>query len=336
LFAHYRTLFCFRLMFYMQDTDMATTNELHVIFGTGPVGMTLADELLTRGKRVRLVNRSGKGEVAPGVELVGGDALQSEVVRDLTHGAAVVYHAANVAYHDQVAVMPRMQQSILTGVAASGAKLVVMDTLYMYGPTHGQAMTEDTPYAATTRKGRMRAQLAQAYINAHRAGTVEVTLGRAADFYGPRVRNSVLGDRVFPQALAGQRVQLMGNIDLPHSYSYIGDVARTLAVLGESDAAYGRTWHVPVTPPALTQRAMAQLIGQVLGKPVRILAFPKLAIQAFGLFDPFMREFVEMFYQYQEPQIVDASAIAHTFGLTATPVEDAVRSTINWYRRQQI
>ncbi|MCG8351760.1 MAG: hypothetical protein MI924_28670, partial [Chloroflexales bacterium] len=124
----------------------------------------------------------------------------------------------------------------------------------------------------------------------------------------------------------------MGNIDLPHSYSYIGDVARSLVVLGEHEEAYGRAWHVPVTPPEMTQRSMVQLIEQTLGKPVRILAFPKLAIRAFGLFDPFMREFVEMFYQYQEPQIVDARAITQTFDLAPTPAEDAIRNTIRWYQ----
>lgn len=314
---------------------MTTTNETHVIFGTGPAGTTLAEELLAHGKGVRLVNRSGKGEVAPGAELIKGDVMQSTVVHDLTRDAAVVYHCANVPYQDQVEIMPQMQQSILAGVAASGAKLVVMDTLYMYGETHGKPMTETTPHAATTRKGRMRAQLAHTYLQAHRDGSVQVTLGRAADFYGPRVRNSALGDRVFPQALGGKRAQLMGNIDLPHSYSYIGDVARTLAALGQSEAAYGRAWHVPVTPAAMSQRAMVKVVEQAVGREVRVLALPKLAIQTFGLFDPFMREFVEMFYQYQEPQIVDASAIERTFGVTATPVQDAVRSTVEWYRQQQ-
>ncbi|NOK63347.1 MAG: Nucleoside-diphosphate-sugar epimerase [Chloroflexi bacterium AL-W] len=313
---------------------MSDSQELHVIFGTGPVGMTLADLLLARDKRVRLVNRSGKGQVAAGAELVAGDATQPDVVRDLCRGAAVVYHCANVAYQDQVVVMPQMQKSILAGIAGSGAKLVVMDTLYSYGKTHGQVMTETTPFAATTRKGRMRAQLAQNYLKAHQAGIVSVTLARAADFYGPRVLNSVLGDRVFPQALAGKRIQLMGNVDLPHSYSYIGDVARTLMVIGAHEQAYGRAWHVPVTPRAMSQRTMTQLIARVLGKPVCMLVFPKLAIQTFGIFDPFMREFVEMFYQYQEAQIVDASAIAHTFGIEATPVEEAIRTTLHWYETQ--
>jgi nucleoside-diphosphate-sugar epimerase len=311
-------------------------HELHVIFGTGPVGMTLAEQLSAAGKQVRLVNRSGKGQAPAGVELVAGDALQSDVVRDLCQGATAAYHCANVAYEQQVEIIPRLQKSIMEGVAAAEAKLIVTDTLYMYGQTHGQVMKEDSPYAATTRKGQMRARVAETYLTAHREGKVRVALGRAADFFGPRVLNSSLGDRVFPAALAGKSIQLLGNIDLPHSYSYIGDVARTLALLGERSEALGRVWHVPVVTPVVTQRDMAQQIGKVLGKPVRIQAIPKLAVQAFGLFQPFMYEMVEMFYQYTEPQIVDASAIEQTFGLHATPLDEAIRATVQWYQEQQV
>jgi nucleoside-diphosphate-sugar epimerase len=305
--------------------------ELHVIFGMGPVGVTLAAELLARGKRVRLVSRSGKGEVPASAELVKADVMQASMVAELTQGAAVAYHAANVPYPDQVAVLPEMQKSMLDGVAASGAKLIVMDTLYMYGRTHGQPMTEKTPFAATSRKGQMRARLADDYIKAHQEGKVRVALGRAADFYGPRVLNSALGDRVFPMALNGKRAQLLGNINLPHSYSYIGDVAKGLVLLGDRDEALGRAWHLPVTPQ-LTQREMVRLIEKALDKKVNILTLPKLSIRAFGLFDPFMREFVEMFYQYEEPQIVDASAIEHTFGLRATPVDEGIVETVRWYQ----
>jgi nucleoside-diphosphate-sugar epimerase len=311
-------------------------HELHVIFGTGPVGITLAEQLSAAGKQVRLVNRSGKGQTPAGVELVAGDALQSDVVRDLCQGATAAYHCANVAYEQQVEIIPRLQKSIIEGVAAAGAKLIVTDTLYMYGQTHGQVMKEDSPHAATTRKGQMRARVAETYLAAHREGKVRVALGRAADFFGPRVLNSSLGDRVFPAALAGKPIQLLGNIDLPHSYSYIGDVARTLALLGERNEALGRVWHVPVVTPVVTQRDMAQQIGKALGKPVRIQAIPKLVVQAFGLFQPFMYEMVEMFYQYTEPQIVDASAIEQAFGLHATPLDEAIRATVQWYQEQQV
>lgn len=311
-------------------------HELHVIFGTGPVGLTLASQLESAGKRVRLVNRSGRGQAPIGVELVAGDALQADVVRNLCQGAAAVYHCANVSYEQQVVIIPRLQESIIEGVAPTGAKLIVTDTLYMYGQTHGQVMKESSPNAATTRKGQMRARVAEAYLAAHRAGKVRIAIGRAADFFGPRVLNSALGDRVFPAALAGKPVQLFGNIDLPHSYSYIGDVARSLALLGERDEALGKVWHVPVVTPVVTQRDMAQLISKTLGKPVRIQTIPRLAIQAFGLFQPFMYEFSEMFYQYTEPQIVDASAIEQAFGLHATPLDEAMRATIQWYQEQQV
>lgn len=308
------------------------SQELHVIFGTGPAGCALADELLARQRRVRLVNRSGKGAIPAGAELVKGDALAFDAVRELTRSAAVVYHCANVPYQDQVRVMPAMQQSIIEGAAASGAKLVVTDTLYMYGETGGKTITENTEFSATTRKGRMRAELAKNYLKAHADGKLPIALARAADFYGPRVLNSAFGDRVLPFALAGKPVQLMGNIDLPHSFSYIGDVARTMAVLGESAQSFGRAWHVPVTPPDVTQRAMVKMVEKALNQPIKITAFPKLLIRAFGLFNPFMREFVEMFYQYEEPQIVDASRVRETFGLHATPLEDAIRNTVRWYQ----
>jgi nucleoside-diphosphate-sugar epimerase len=313
-----------------------TQNELHVIFGTGPVGLTLAEQLSASGKQVRLVNRSGKGQAPAGAELVAGDALQAEVVRTLCQGATAVYHCANVAYEQQVEIIPRLQESIIEGVAATGAKLIVTDTLYMYGQMHGQVMKESSPHAATTRKGRMRARVAETYLTVHREGKVRVALGRAADFFGPRVLNSALGDRAFPAALAGKSIQLFGNIDLPHSYSYIGDVASTLALLGERDEALGRAWHVPVVTPVVTQREMAQQISKTLGKPVRIQVLPKLAIQAAGLFNPFVYEMVEMFYQYTEPQIVDASAIEQAFGLHATPLDEAIRATVQWYQKQLV
>lgn len=171
---------------------MNTPQELHVIFGTGPVGTTLADELLAKGKQVRLVNRSGKGQVPTGAELVAGDASRLEIVQDLCRGASVVYNCTHAPYHIWPETLPRLQENMIEGAASAGAKLVVIDTLYLYGETHGQPMTEAMPYMATSRKGRLRAELAWGYRQAHRTGKVRVTIGRAADFFGPRVLNSSL------------------------------------------------------------------------------------------------------------------------------------------------
>lgn len=309
------------------------TANTHVIFGTGPAGTSLAELLHAQGKRVRCVSRSGRATLPAGVELAAADALDQGAVDAVCQDAAVIYHCANVPYPQQVELIPRFQTTITEGAARAGARLVVLDTLYVYGPTGGAPMTEQTPHRPTTRKGRMRAQLVERYLAAHHEGRVQVAIGRAADFYGPRVLNSVLGDRVFPAALAGGRMQLMGNIDLPHSYSYIGDVARGMAALGERAEALGRSWLLPVAP-ALTQRQVAGMVAAQLGSAPKVMATPRLLIQLLGLGDSFMREFVEMFYQYTEPQIVDSSAIERTLGLSATPLPQGIAATVEWYRQR--
>ncbi|GHE57352.1 hypothetical protein GCM10014715_08090 [Streptomyces spiralis] len=133
--------------------------------------------------------------------------------------------------------MPRIQRAVLGAVAASGARLVVLDTLYPYGETGGAVMTEDTPWKATSRKGRMRAELNEAYLAAHREGRARVVLGRSADFVGPGVLNSTLADAVLPGAPTGGEVLGPGDIDLPHRYTAVGDVAAGLATLANARTA---------------------------------------------------------------------------------------------------
>ncbi len=312
---------------------MNTMNELHVIFGTGPVGITLAAELLARGKQVRLVNRSGRGEVPQGSELVAGDASKLAVVQQLCQGATVIYNATHAPYEQWPEILPRLQENMIEGAAAVGAKLIVIDTLYLYGETHGQPMTEATPYNATSRKGRLRAEIAWGYLQAYRVGKVRVAIGRAADFFGPHVFNSTLGQYTFPAALSGQPVLTLGNVDLPHSYSYMPDIAQGLIALGEYEEALGRDWLLPVAR-AVSQREIVRMIGDELGRPLQILQVPTMEqARQFGIFDEvFAREYDELFYQYAEPQIVDSSAMQQAFGLTATPLEEALRATLRWYQ----
>ncbi|MFC0504617.1 NAD-dependent epimerase/dehydratase family protein [Micromonospora costi] len=305
------------------------SQSLHVVLGAGPAGTTLAAHLLGLGHPVRIVSRGGGAAVA-GAEAVAADLTDHAQAATAVAGAAVVYHCANVAYERQVEVMPRMQEAVLDGAAAAGARLVVLDTLYPYGPTGGAVMTERTPWRAVSRKGRMRADLDAAYLAAHRDGRLPVVLGRSADFFGPRVFNSSLGGTVFPAALAGGPVLALGDIDQPHSYSYLPDVAAGLARLGAEPDAAGRVWHLP-TAPARTTREVHQLIERATGRTftVDVLDAPR----PWGPFDEtFMREYAELFYQYEEPQVMDSSAFETRFGVRPTPLPEAVAATVDWFR----
>lgn len=165
---------------------MPDNGELHVVFGTGPIGMSVVDALVKRGKRVRMVNRSGRANVPEGVEVVGGDAADRAQTREATAGSSVVYFALNPPYDKWPELFPPLQEAVVEG-AAAGAKLVAVENLYMYGPTDGRPLTEDLPHAAETRKGSVRARMSEELMEAHKSGRVRVTTGRASDFFGPRV-----------------------------------------------------------------------------------------------------------------------------------------------------
>jgi nucleoside-diphosphate-sugar epimerase len=309
-----------------------TNQELHVIFGTGPVGLAVMDELRTRGKLVRLVNRSGRAAVPAGIEVAAGDATDPAFTRQVCAGAAVVYQCSNPAYTQWAERFPPLQAGILAGAAAAGAKLVSMENLYMYGSTGGQPLIETLPYAAQTRKGKVRAAMAEALLIAHRQGKVRVTIGRAADFFGPRVKVSALGERVFPAALAGKSVQLIGNPDLLHTYTYMPDIGKALVILGEREEALGQVWHIP-SVATVTTRQLLQMVGEVLGKPVQIQTAPRLLVQFLSLFNANLREVAEMLYQFEEPFVVDASKFTQAFGNQATPLPAAIQATVAWWQQ---
>jgi nucleoside-diphosphate-sugar epimerase len=310
---------------------MTDQTDLHVVLGTGPAGSTLAAHLADQGHRVRAVDRSGKGGDHAGVEAVAADLTHPEAAEEVTAGAEVIYHCLNVPYHLQVELLPGITTSVLADAKASGARLVVLDTLYPYGTADGERITEDTPWAATSRKGRLRADLDRRYLEAHEAGAVRVAAGRSADFFGPGVLNSTLGGAVFPGALTGQTILAIGDIDLPHSYTYIRDVARGLAALGENPAGDGRIWHLP-TVPATTTRHVHELIEERVGRPLDVHTLERP--EPWGPFDEaMMAEYAEMFYQHTIPQNMVSSAFEAEFGVHPTPLPEALDATVEWYRR---
>jgi nucleoside-diphosphate-sugar epimerase len=307
--------------------------ELNVIFGTGPLAQATMRALLKRGKNIRMVNRSGKrpAGVTAEVEMAGGDAYAPDFTRSVSKGAAVVYQCAQPAYQQWVKQFPSLQAAILEGAAANAAKLIVAENLYMYGDIHGQLIREYLPYAAQTRKGRVRGEMAQALLEAYRLGKVRVAIVRGADFYGPGVLSSSLGERTIIPLLQGKPAEVTGALDQPHTYTYVNDFGEALAILGEREEALGLAWHVP-NPPTLTQRELVTLFFQEAGLEPKFSVMGKPMLRLGGLFIPAAREVVEMLYEFEQPFRVDASKFIQAFGDIATPHATAVKETVAWYR----
>ncbi len=307
---------------------------LHVIFGNGAIGRAIANELIHRKKQVRVVNRTGNMLNPPvGIELVAADLYHPGEVRSVTKDAVVVYQCAQPAYYEWPQKFPPLQASIIEGLTGGTAKLVLVENMYMYGDTNGKILKEDLPYAAQTRKGRTRAELSRAALEAHQQGKLRVTVGRASDYFGPWGTSSAMGDRVFPPLLKGKSAQVGGRLDVPHTYTYVPDFGKALVILGEKGEADGQAWHVPNDMPAITQGEFIRRFCEEAGVEPKISTMGKFMMSIGGLFIPEARESVEMMYEFEKPFVVDSSKFEKTFGMKATPLPVALRETAAWYKQ---
>ena len=305
--------------------------ELHVLFGGGQVGQPLARILLARGKRVRIVKRS-TGGLPEGVELVRGDATDLNCCVEASRGASTVYHCMNPPYYARVwaELLPRYMDNLIAAARRNGARLVVLDNVYMLGRPQGKPLDEDTPPRPCSRKGEVRGRVAERMWEAHRRGDVRATSGRASDFYGPGGTLTHLGDQFWRPAIAGKRGRVLVDPDAIHTYHYIPDVAAGLAALGTAgDDAYGRPWMLPCAP-AETMRALVARLSRELGREIELMTVPRTVLKILALVVPFLREIDEMLYQWEEPFQIDDRRFRARFGQGPEDVKRAAADTVAW------
>jgi nucleoside-diphosphate-sugar epimerase len=305
--------------------------ELHVLFGAGQVGQLLARILMGRGKRVRIAKRSAVG-VPKGAELLVGDAADLDFCVEAARGASTVYHSMNPPYYARVwaELIPRYIENLIAAAGRNGARLVVLDNVYMLGRPQGRPLDEDTPPNPCSRKGEIRARAAERLWEAHRRGEVRATAGRASDFYGPGGTLTHLGDQFWRPVIAGKRGRVLVDPDAIHTYHYIPDVAVGLATLGMAeDDAYGRPWMLPCAP-AETMRALAARFSRHLGREIHLARMPRILLKVAALLVPFLREIDEMMYQWEEQFVINDARFRARFKQQPGDVEQAAADTVAW------
>jgi len=292
----------------------------HVIVGSGPIGASVARLLAERGEPVRVVTRSGSGPVHPLIERVGADAADADRLTELTRDAVTLYNCANPKYTQWETLWPPLAAAMLTAARRTGAVLAITGNLYGYGPVPGGRMTEDTPLAATGRKGRVRIKMWEDAL----AGGVRTVEVRGSDYIGPGAA-SIFSAVLLPAVHKGRTAWMPGDVDAPHTFTYTGDMARTLVELAGDERAWGRAWHVP-SAPALSIRELAGRYLAVTGeKPVPIRRLPRFVMRTAGVAVPMARELAEMDYQFYAPFVLDSSLTERTFGLQATDLDVSLR-----------
>jgi nucleoside-diphosphate-sugar epimerase len=305
---------------------------MNLVIGGGPLARAVVRALVRRSRRVRVATRSGSVEGLPdGVETVKADVRDANQVADAAKGVHAVFQCAQPPYHQWVTLFAPLQRGVIEGSRTVGAKLIVAENLYGYGPVD-VPLVETMPMAATTRKGRVRAELTRDLLAAHARGDVRVAIARGSDFFGPFVGGSAVGDRFFLAALGGRALDVLGDPDARHAWTFVDDFGEAMAILAERDEGLGRAWHVPNAPP-VSARSFADQTRSAAGSRSSLRIVPRWMLRAMGVFMPNMREMVEMLYEFEQPWLVDDRAFTRTFQMTATPLSQSIPRTVDWYRQ---
>jgi nucleoside-diphosphate-sugar epimerase len=299
-----------------------------ILGANGVIGVELSRALRGYTDRIRQVSRTPRA-TAPSDELVSADLLDADATARAVAGSSVAYLVAGLKYDTTVwqEQWPRVMRHAIDACKRHGAALVFFDNVYAYGRVEG-AMTEETPYNPCSRKGEVRARIAELFMDEVRRGNLRGMIVRAADFYGPGAVLSVTHATVMERLKKGRTPQWIGNPRAVHSFTYTPDAGRTVALLGNTESAYGQVWHALTSPEPITGEQFVRIACEVAGRPYRLQVAPRWVLRAMGLFVPVLRENMEMLYQFEHDYRFDSSRVARTFGLTATSYRDGIRVTL--------
>lgn len=302
------------------------------ILGAGGVISYELEKLLTAQKKpFRLVSRHRRKDPCA-TEEVEADLFDQGQTVGAVAGSSVVYLLAGLIYDHKLwaEMWPAIMTNTIEACRRAGARLIFFDNVYMYGKVNG-AMTEATPFNPRSKKGEVRARVADALINQWQRGNLTAMIARSADFYGPHARNGVLNVLAFDPLSKNKRAMWLADDSLPHSYTYTVDAAQALVTLAESEQAWNQTWHLPTAPNPLNGK---EFIGRVAAEfKVRpkywVLKGPMVRLA--GLFNPEVGEVHEMLYQNNAPYLFDSSKYAAAFGFPGTPYAESIRATAESY-----
>jgi len=299
-----------------------------ILGANGVIGHELSRALPQYADRIRCVSRAPR-PVNPTDEAFVADLLDAKATERAVAGSGVAYLVAGLKYDLAVwqEQWPRIMRNVIDACQRHGTRLVFFDNVYAYGRVDG-AMTEETPFNPSSRKGEVRAKVARMLLEEIRAGSLQAMIVRAADFYGPGAEQSFPHATVFERLRADKTPQWIGDPKAVHTFTYTPDAGRATAALGQSDEAYGKTWHLPTSREPITGEGFVRLACERAGRPFKLQVAPRWMLRLMGLFNPVLRENDEMMYQFEHDYRFDSSKVEAAYGLEPTSYRDGIAETL--------
>jgi UDP-glucose 4-epimerase len=302
---------------------MAVSGLDVVTGGAGFIGSHLAEALLRRGRRVRVVDNLSTGKranVPAGAEFLEADV--ADRAADAVAGAEIVYHLAALPSVPRSVEAPLESHrhtctatlAVLAAAERAGARRVVYaSSSSVYGDTPTLPKREDmpprplSPYAAAKLAGELFCRSWAAHTR------LETVALRFFNVYGPRQDPQSPYAAVIPIFIRslreGRPMPLNGDGGQTRDFTYVEDVVAGLVAASAAPGVSGRVYNLAGGKP-VSVRDLGTAIAALLG---RSADFERRPERPGDIRDSF----------------ADTAALRRDLGATpSTPLEEGLRRTL--------
>lgn len=303
---------------------------LHTILGAGgPVGKSLATALTNLNKPVRLVSRqpllTNKGQSWFKADLT----IQQEVI-DALEGSEVAYLTIGLPYSTKIwrEYWPLVMKNVTTACLHHGVRLVFFDNIYALSRDHLNPITESSPLQPSSKKGEIRAEVTKILMEAVERKGLMGLIARSADFLTLEENKGLIKPLLYDRMKKNQRAQWICNANVIHNFSYLPDLGKGTALLGTTPDVMQQVWNLPTDPTPMTGVDWIRLMAEEMPASEKYTVISAGMIKFLGLFVPYMRELVEMLYQYNKDYYFDSSKFNRYFKFIPTPPREAIQQML--------
>ncbi|MBB6733866.1 NAD-dependent epimerase/dehydratase family protein [Cohnella zeiphila] len=314
-----------------------------VVGATGGTGAAVTEELVGRGIRTvafgrsrrkleQLADRLGRPEA---LTLAVGDAFRPDDVASAAEGTDVLFHCANVPYHEMASKLIPLGESVMAAADRLGLKVVAVDGIYPYGRRQTERVTEDHPKQPHTRKGKVRLAFEHMLFDPRwtRARTL---IARLPDYYGPTANEASYLGSTLEAIAAGKTAFFIGNMKVPREFVYLPDAAAMIVELAGRDDAFGQNWNIPGAG-LISGREIVRLARRASGRAKPVIPLKRVGLALLGMGVPVMREVLEMLYLTEDPVVLSGEKYERRIGPPrATPFEAGISATVRAMQQKNV
>src|SRR5438132_9427850 len=250
-------------------------SSIYLITGaTGFVGGHLAEACAGRGHKVRTIARVGSDTALLdriGAEIIRGDILDAQAVRQAVDGADVIIHcAAKVGDSGPVDEYRTVNVEALQGIleACKGkplSRFVHLSSLGVYEARHHHGTDESEPLPTTHLDGysQSKVEADQLALEYQRKHGVPLVVLRPGFVYGPRDRTVL--PRLIKRMTNG-KVHYLGGDQRALNTIYIGNLIEAVFLAVEKPEAVGQVYNL-TDGEAVTKRRFFEAVADGMGLP---------------------------------------------------------------------